>query len=569
MRSIYNTLNPNFKFQAKLIFLLLIITSILETLNIGLLIPVLSHVFSEGDNKYFFYIKDYLDIDEINTNFFFIIFISTLIIKNSFNIYCNYKQTQFTASLKLFYNKILFKSYLDISYKEFKIKDSSVITRNLVTETDNFISIIYNYISLVLEVLVLIGIFILLFFYDPKITSICFVFLGIISLLYIASFQQYLKKIGKISLDNSAYLLKEISETLDNFKIIKLFRTKDIFVNNFFKKSFLATDSKRRHMFLNALVRPYIEIIIFSIILIFLFIFSGNEFLIKNNFEKISFYLIVLIRIIPSTNRIINYLQKMKYSTASIAIIIEELDLAKKNKDNNYERFLKNDPIKFDFDKDLKIDSINYSFNKNKKIINNLSVIIKSSYITGIQGPSGIGKSLLADLICGLLNPDQGKIFIGEKEISKNLKEWQSNIGYVSQNIYLIANSIENNITFGVSEEKIDNDKIKKIIEICSLKEFIDNLEQKEKTLIGERSVNISGGQKQRIGIARALYRNPKLLIFDESFSGIDQHTSEIILNNLSKNYPKMKIIIISHSEKLLNKADEVYLMNNGKLKKV
>ena len=110
MRSIYNTLNPNFKFQAKLIFLLLIITSILETLNIGLLIPVLSHVFSEGDNKYFFYIKDYLDIDEINTNFFFIIFISTLIIKNSFNIYCNYKQTQFTASLKLFYNKILFKS---------------------------------------------------------------------------------------------------------------------------------------------------------------------------------------------------------------------------------------------------------------------------------------------------------------------------------------------------------------------------------------------------------------------------------------------------------------------------
>ena len=568
MWPIYNTLSPSFRFRAKIIFILLIVSSLLEILNISLLIPVLSGVFSEGNNKYLDYLKIHFNIDEINRNFFLIIFVLTIIIKNIFNIYCSYKQTSFTASLKLFLNKILFKSYLEISYKEFKVKNSSVITRNLVSETDNFISVIYNYISLILEVLILLGIFVLLLFYDLKITSISFLFLAIISILYIATFQKYLKRIGKISLDNTAYLLKEISECLDNFKVIKLLKSNKIFVNNFFRKSFLATDTKRKHMFLNTLARPYIEIFIFSLILIILLSLNGNDFIIKYNFEKISFFTVVLIRLIPSANRIINYLQKIKYSTASLSIILQELNMAKENKDNNYESPMEDNLIKFDFNKDLIIESINYSFNKNKKIINNLSLIIKSSQIIGIKGPSGIGKSLLADLICGLLNPDKGKIFIGEKEISKNLNEWQSNIGYISQNIYLIENSIEKNITFGISDEKIDNDKIKKIIEICELRKFVENLEQKEKTLIGERSINISGGQKQRIGIARALYRDPKILIFDESFSGIDQRTSDIILENLKDNFPKTKTIIISHSEKILDKANEVYLMNNGKLEK-
>ena len=175
----------------------------------------------------------------------------------------------------------------------------------------------------------------------------------------------------------------------------------------------------------------------------------------------------------------------------------------------------------------------------------------------------------MADLICGILKTDQGKILLGEKEIFKNLKEWQNNIGYITQNIYLIENSIEENITFGTPDEKIDKNKIKKLIDICQLNEFVNNLEQKEKTFIGERSANISGGQKQRIGIARALYRDPKILIFDESFSGIDHNTSDKILTNLKYNFPKIKTIIISHSEKILDKADEVYLMNNGKLEKV
>ena len=569
MLTIYNTLNSNFRFQAKIIFLLLVITSLLETFNISLLIPVISVIFSEGDNKYLDYLKNYFNMDEIDRNIFLITFILTLILKNFFTIYCNYKQTLFTASLKLYLNKILFKSYLDLSYQDFKIKNSSTIIRNLVSETDNYIAVIYQYMSLILEYLILFGIFIVLMVYDIKTTLICFFFLIIITILYVSIFQKYLKKIGMISFDNTAYLLKEINESLDNYKIIKLFRNKSIFINNFFKKLFLATDSKRKHIFLSSLARPYLEIFLFSIILTILLMFKVNDYFIKDNFEKISFFIIIFIRIIPSANRIITYLQKIKYSTASVSVISYELSKTTDSKNQDEEKHAGKEIVKLDLMGDLKIDNISYAFNNNKKIINNLSIIIKSSSSIGIMGPSGSGKSLMADLICGLMKPNQGKISIGENEIFQNLKEWQNNIGYITQNIYLLENSIEKNISFGFTSEQINENKIKKLIKICELETFIENLELNEKTLIGERSANISGGQKQRIGIARALYREPNILIFDESFSGIEQETAKIILENIRKNYPKTKIIIISHSEKILENVDQLYSMNNGKLDKL
>ena len=484
-----------------------------------------------------------------------------------------HKQTLFTSSLKLYLNKLLFRSYLDISYPNFKKKSSSLIIRNLVTETDNFIAVIYNYINLILEILLVIGIFIVLLCYDYKITLICFFSLSFLSLINILNFQKYLKKIGKISLDNTALLLKEINESLDNFKIIKLFRNNNFFVNNFYNKSFLATDSKRKHMFIHSLVRPYIEIVLFSILLILLILFPLNEKLLEDNLTKLSFFSLVFIRLIPSANKIINSLQKIKYSSHSIKTVLNEIKEAKENQLSKNlkkveERSVLNEKIvNFNFNKDLIIDSIFFNFDE-KKIIENLSIKIKTGKIVGIKGPSGIGKSLLADLICGLLKPNKGKILLGEEEIFSDLKEWQANIGYISQNIYLTENSIEKNIYFGSSDHEINNEKLEKLYNICELNNFITNLEHKGKTLIGERSINISGGQSKELD-ARCLYRDPKIIIFDESFSGIDSNTSDKILENLKKNYSDIKIIIISHSDTLLKKLDDKYLMQNGQLIKI
>ena len=543
-------------------------------MNIGLLIPVLSAVFSDNQENIFSFLRKFINFNEQNQNLIFLIFILSLIVKNMFSIFCNYKQTLFTSSLKLYLNKLLFRSYLDISYPNFKKKSSSLIIRNLVTETDNFIAVIYNYINLILEILLVIGIFIVLLCYDYKITLICFFSLSFLTLIYILTFQKYLKKIGKISLDNTALLLKEINESLDNFKIIKLFRNNNFFVNNFYNKSFLATDSKRKHMFIHSLVRPYIEIVLFSILLILLILFPLNEKLLEDNLTKLSFFSLVFIRLIPSANKIINSLQKIKYSSHSIKTVLNEIKEAKENQLSKNlkkveERSVLNEKIvNFNFNKDLIIDSIFFNFDE-KKIIENLSIKIKTGKIVGIKGPSGIGKSLLADLICGLLKPNKGKILLGDEEIFSDLKEWQANIGYISQNIYLTENSIEKNIYFGSSDHEINNEKLEKLYNICELNNFITNLEHKGKTLIGERSINISGGQKQRIGIARCLYRDPKIIIFDESFSGIDSNTSDKILENLKKNYSDIKIIIISHSDTLLKKLDDKYLMQNGQLIKI
>ena len=242
-------------------------------------------------------------------------------------------------------------------------KSSSLIIRNLVTETDNFIAVIYNYINLILEILLVIGIFIVLLCYDYKITLICFFSLSFLTLIYILTFQKYLKKIGKISLDNTALLLKEINESLDNFKIIKLFRNNNFFVNNFYNKSF-SHRFKRKHMFIHSLVRPYIEIVLFSILLILLILFPLNEKLLEDNLTKLSFFSLVFIRLIPSANKIINSLQKIKYSSHSIKTVLNEIKEAKENQLSKNlkkveERSVLNEKIvNFNFNKDLIMNSI-------------------------------------------------------------------------------------------------------------------------------------------------------------------------------------------------------------------
>ena len=180
-----------------------------------------------------------------------------------------------------------------------------------------------------------------------------------------------------------------------------------------------------------------------------------------------------------------------------------------------------------------------------------------------ISGSSGVGKSTLVELICGLIKPKTGDIYLGDKNIYNGLNNWQQNIAYVPQKTSLIQDSIENNIAFSTIKKKIipNKEKIKFLVELVELEKFVKSLDKKDQTAIGENFVNISGGQAQRLGIARALYQNPEIIIFDESFNSINREISVRILSNIKKNFKNIKIILISHDlyfKNLVNKIIEL-----------
>ena len=179
---------------------------------------------------------------------------------------------------------------------------------------------------------------------------------------------------------------------------------------------------------------------------------------------------------------------------------------------------------------------------------------------------SGEGKSTLINLILGLLKPNRGNILVDDVNIFENLKSWQNKIGYISQDVYLIDDTIKKNICFGLSDEEIDEENFKLTIKNAQLEEFINNLPDKEMTTVGNVGSRISGGQKQRIAIARALYTNPDILILDEATSSLDLENEKKIINEMNKNKENKTLIIVSHRRNALVNCDKIYILKDSKI---
>ena len=184
--------------------------------------------------------------------------------------------------------------------------------------------------------------------------------------------------------------------------------------------------------------------------------------------------------------------------------------------------------------------------------------------MVGIKGPSGEGKTTFADIMLGLLHPEEGCVLVDGTDIYQNLEMWQKSIGYVTQNVFLLDDSVKANIAFGVNDEDVDEDLLWESMKKAQIDEFIKTLPDGVDTRVGERGVKFSVGQCQRIGIARALYERPQILIFDEATSALDADTASAVIDSINELYGKHTIIVISHHANALEHCDIVYTINDG-----
>jgi ABC-type multidrug transport system fused ATPase/permease subunit len=182
------------------------------------------------------------------------------------------------------------------------------------------------------------------------------------------------------------------------------------------------------------------------------------------------------------------------------------------------------------------------------------------------MGPSGAGKSTIVDILLGLLHVQEGTITCDGVNIFDNYASWLGHIGYIPQSIYLIDESIRDNIAFGIDADKIDEKRIWEVLEEAQLKEFVEELPEGLDTTIGDRGVRISGGQRQRLGIARALYHNPEILVFDEATSALDGETEAAVMDAINSFHGKKTMVIIAHRLNTIAKCDVIYKVENGKI---
>ncbi len=269
------------------------------------------------------------------------------------------------------------------------------------------------------------------------------------------------------------------------------------------------------------------------------------------------------LRLMPSANRILGSLQSMRSAQPSLERV--HADLVRDHAAESSNSGTASSAVPFA--REFKLEGVSFAYpSRDLPALNDISLTVAAGRFVGIVGPSGAGKSTLVDVVLGLIRPDSGRILLDGKDITVDPRPWQRNIGYVPQAIYLIDDTLRRNIALGVADEDIDEEKLGLAVEKAQLTDFVERLPEGFSTMVGEHGVRLSGGQRQRIGIARALYHNPPVLIFDEAVSALDNETALNVQRAIDLNRRGKTIVVISHRLDLLQSCDELVVMSEGRL---
>jgi ATP-binding cassette, subfamily B, bacterial PglK len=552
----------------KLVFLMLIGMS-LELFGVGLIFPALKLL---TDNEFLSKTYNFFNIDELDTKILLLSIVSTFIIffgfKNLFLWIVLKKYSSFLAQYEANLQFRLFKGYLNKSVSYFKEKNSSNIIIN-IKEISSFFSAVYlnSLLNLLVEIILQSSILFLLFYFSWQSTLIISILFGSLSIAIFSYNKKKLEDLGKLRNELSQSQLLNVQQGIGGIKEIKLLGREAFFLNNFEKNTNTLADANIKNAIISGSPKLIIEFFaVCSVsVIIFLFLFLGKSLI--EILPVLGLFLVAAYKMVPSFNKILLMMNRIKFSTDmvdKIIVLANEFNLDELNQ-------IKNEKLeKISFKKEIVLKDIFFKYpNRQNTVLENVNLLIKKNSFIGISGESGSGKSTLIDIIMGIVKPNKGSIEVDGLSIDDSIKDWQKQLGYVSQNIYLLPDTIKNNIAFGIPEDQIDDDLVNEVIKKTSLKKFVDSLELGINTFIGEGGALISGGQKQRIGIARALYNQPKILIFDEATNALDLEIEKQILNEISLLKNEFTLIFITHKESSIKYCDQKYLINNKNISKI
>ena len=545
------------------IIILLFIGAFFELLGLGLILPTLTILISENAVFYESFLKSN-NINFVNKNNIIYFLLSALIVvyflKTIFMLFVKYKNYEFVFDLNKNISNRVFGNYLNKDFLFHVGSRSSVLIKNVISETALFTTgFLQSFISLILETIIVIFIFIFLTVAYPIITISLLSSFMLIMFIYLRLVKKKINYLANKRVKFEALRFQSVFEGFNGIKEVLVQNKKFFFFGSFFEKNHALNKINKKRAFLSQV--PNISLEFFTIIL-----FCSITIILINTMKDndaliiiLGIYTAAIFKILPSISRIIVSVQSIIYSKPSIEILKDILKDETFNQKANIEKiYLK---------KTIELVDIVFNFKKDKNSELKIKrLIIPKNKITGLFGDSGAGKSTIINILLGLIRPSRGEVLV-DGNLVDNFEKFRNNLGYVPQDVYLLNNTVKANIAFGVEETQIDIERIKECCKLANIDGFIEKLEHKYDSQIGERGLNVSGGEKQRLGIARALYHNPEILILDESTSALDEITELNILDDLNQLKTKKTIIIITHKKSIIKKyCENVYRVEKGQV---
>lgn len=561
IKKIFNVLASKQKKKILIFPFLILVVAFLELLGIAMVVPLTTLILSEE----LFFSSNFLSLNSYfyassKTKILFIglaLILLIYLIKSFFLIFFQSWKTRLVSSLTKYFSAILYKTYLHQSFFFHLKHNSSSLIRN-VNLVQNFVINIDQLAVLITEILILFSFFIFLCFFEIKVTVIAMIVILVMTTVYIKFFNPYHSRLGKERQQSTQEMLQHLNQSFGAIKDIKIFDGYFNFQKDFDKISKKFSDSFQLHEFIGSLPKVLVELFIIALFVLTI----GTMSLLNYENNKIiifaSLFAVVGFKFIPSLNKIIFAISHLKFYLPLSSDIIKDLSLKISNN--------KNISGKLNFENKIFLKKINFSYNKSKPIFKNFNFVIKKNDIIGIEGKTGSGKSTLINILLGLLSPLSGECNVDGKRIKFENTSWQKKIGYVPQNVYLLDDSIKKNIAFAVEESLIDYNKVIMALKLSQSFNFVRALPKFLNSSVGENGSRLSGGQVQRIGIARALYNQPDIMIFDEPSSSLDKKTELEFISALQHLKKNRTIIIVSHTKQILRICNKIYKLENGKV---
>ena len=568
---ILNLLSRVERRRAVVLLIMILFMALLDALGVASIMPFIA-VLTNPDlilsnhliNKVFQYSR----VFGVNTNqeflfvlglFVFFILVFSLI----FKAFLTYMQLKFTSMCEYGLSKRMTESYLNQPYSWFLNRHSADLGKTILSEVGLMISKgLKPLMSLITYGTIASAILILLIIADPLLALIIGFTLGIAYLSIYKFTRSFLTRIGNERLKANQKRFTIVSEAFGAAKELKVGSLEKIFLDRFSDPAKTLARHSAVSGAISQIPRYALEMIAFGGMLLLILYLMVQKTIFINILPLIALYAFAGYRLLPAFQQIYASVTQLRFVGPSLNAIHNDIKNLVSKK--SY-KGIKVIPFK----KAIVLKDLHYQYpNTSRTTIKNINIKIPVSSTVGIVGTTGSGKTTIIDIILGLLQPQNGTLEVDDIIIDQdNSDSWQRSIGYVPQEIFITDDTLEANIAFGVEKKFINKEKVISVAKIANIHEFVINhLPQQYQTTLGERGVRLSGGERQRIGIARALYRNPQVLILDEATSALDNITEESVMKKINLHGKNKTIIMIAHRLSTVKGCDIIFLMENGRI---
>ncbi|MDE6743063.1 MAG: ABC transporter ATP-binding protein/permease [Lachnospiraceae bacterium] len=560
------------KVQIILLLFLIILGALVELVGVAIIFPIVDIAMGEtnlADNKMANIIMLLTSNSDKNVILLWMIAVTIMIyiIKNCYLVFMNNRLYAFSANTKRQMATRLMSAYLKQPYSFFLQKNTSELIRSVNSDTAQLYEIVLNCLQIVSNGLTALGLVIYLSITNLTMTLTVALLLAVCAFLIVFVLQKRFRRYGLENQKLSGFLIQYLQQAFEGVKEIKILNNERHFIRRYSEAYQEQANITIKYSLFNLIPKYLIEVVCISGILGYLAINIVNNPNYMEIMPQIAVFCVSAYKLLPSVNALYSYTNTVIYHRASIDLVyndIKEADRLEQSYEHN-----RSEEQELIFKDKIEVKDVSFCYNDNSfKVLDRVSLTIKKGESVAFIGASGGGKTTLADNILSLLEPIEGTILVDGEDIRNNIWGWRKKVGYIPQFIYLTDDTIKNNVAFGVDEKDIDEKEVWRALRDAQLEDFVSGLKDGIETKVGERGTRISGGQRQRIGIARALYRNPEVLVFDEATSALDNETEKEVMKAIEGLQGSKTMIMIAHRLSTIENCDSVYQVEKGNIEK-